>query len=63
MPIERIAVPLTRFADGIRVAIEKLHVPAGKPVPPARSRSHPVPAGFDAGVCLPVFWAHGLKRK
>jgi hypothetical protein len=61
MPIARIAVPATRFADGICVLIVKLHVPAGNPVPPARSWSQPVPVGVVLGVPLAVFCTPGLK--
>src|SRR4051812_35035915 len=63
IPIARIAVPETRFADGICVLIEKVHVPAGKPVPPARSWIQPVPVGVELGVPLDVFWTPGLKTK
>ena len=44
-PIVRIAEPAIRLALGICVLTAKLQLPAGKPVPPARSWMNPVPAG------------------
>ena len=61
-PIARIAEPLTSVVPGICVLTEKLQLPAGMPVPPARSWTKPVPEGVALGVPVAVLPAPGLKR-
>src|SRR3954453_15276231 len=60
-PTTRTADPATSVAPGIEVLTEKLQLPAGNPVPPARSWMNPRPTGVEPGVADDVFWWPGLN--
>ena len=63
-PIARIAEPLTSVEPATCVSIEKLQLPARKPVPPARSWMKPVPLGVVLALLAEVVLPRpGLKRK